>query len=292
MKYLIVKGYLGFGDRLESLKMCIEYAIRHNLQIYVDWRDSIWSHGDESFYTYFKLVNMPVLESLYDIPANATVFPEFWKDKLHDPLTEDIIKNQKETGINIGILREVYDSDVVVYSCIGRRQLFINSNFFGEVFRVIDPRILKEVSERKLKYDLRSAIGIHIRGTDRVRSQHMREQSIQYTAVRTFMNGGFSGKPLIAVSDDAHSLEIWRRFYPHTQLVTNITLNHTHSKGIHNITKDDDSSCNKDMLNVDMLCDFFTLSMCNSVITTFQDSRFAREAQRVSPFLSKILGNG
>jgi len=49
MKYLIVKGWLGFGDRIESLKMAVAYAIKHNLQIYVDWRDSMWSHGTEDF---------------------------------------------------------------------------------------------------------------------------------------------------------------------------------------------------------------------------------------------------
>lgn len=291
MKYLIVKGYLGFGDRLESLKMCVEYALKHNLQIYVDWRDSIWSHGDESFYTYFKLVNMPVLESLYDIPKDATIFPAFWKNRLHDALTDEIIKNQAENEINIGVLNKEYDADVIVYSSVGRRQLYVNCNFFGNVFRVIDNRIIQEVLERERRYELKNSIGMHIRGTDRAKDQHKREMSIQYTAIRTFMNGGFSGKPMIAVSDDSHSLEIWRRFYPHTQVITSLTLSQFCKKGIHNANKDD-ITIDKDSLNVDMLCDFFTLSLCNSVITTFGDSRFAREAVRLSPYVHRILGNG
>ena len=83
MKYLIVKGFMGFGDRLESLKMAVAYALKHNLQIYVDWRDPLWSHGDNDFYTYFKLVNMRVLKSLNDIPADASYYPPFWKDCIH-----------------------------------------------------------------------------------------------------------------------------------------------------------------------------------------------------------------
>ena len=58
MKYLVVKGWLGFGDRLESLKMAVRYALDNNLKIYVDWNDEMWTHGIENFYTYFKLVNM------------------------------------------------------------------------------------------------------------------------------------------------------------------------------------------------------------------------------------------
>ena len=290
MKYLIVKGYLGFGDRLESLKMCIEYALKYNLQIYVDWRDSIWSHGDESFYTYFKLVNIPVLESLYDIPKEATIFPEFWKDNLHKPMTEEMIHNQKENGINLGLLDKEYDADVIVCSCVGIRRLYNDSKFFANVFRIADKRIIDEVLERQQRYDLKNAIGVHIRGTDRVNSQHKREMSIQYTAVRTLMNGGFSGKALITVSDDRESMDIWRRFYPHTTLITKYTLNHSHKKGVHNLSKEEVES--KDLLNVDMLCDFFTLASCNNIITTFGDSRFAREAIRLSPYIKRIIGNG
>jgi hypothetical protein len=44
MKYLVVKGWLGFGDRLETLKMAVKFALDHKLQIYVDWSDEMWSH--------------------------------------------------------------------------------------------------------------------------------------------------------------------------------------------------------------------------------------------------------
>ena len=44
MKYLLVKAWLGFGDRLQGLKMCVKYAQEHNRAILVDWSDSIFSH--------------------------------------------------------------------------------------------------------------------------------------------------------------------------------------------------------------------------------------------------------
>jgi hypothetical protein len=51
MKYLLVKAWMGFGDRLEALKMCVKYAQDYNRAILIDWSDSIWSHGNETFYT-------------------------------------------------------------------------------------------------------------------------------------------------------------------------------------------------------------------------------------------------
>ena len=288
MKYLVVKGWLGFGDRLESLKMCVAYAQKYNLQIYVDWTDSIWSHGTESFYTYFKLINMPVLNSLDDIPEDATVYPPFWKDKLKTPMTQEIFDKQKETGINLGQITEPFDADVVVHSSIGNRILYMmDSTFFANVFRVTDPRIFEKVRSYNSKFNLRSCMGIHIRGTDRVRPGR-RELGIQHIAVNAAMGGGFAGKKMIVVSDDKNSTEIWKRFFPDSICLTELALKESSSKGNHNASKDSIST-SKDLLNVEMLVDFFTLANCGCILTTYRDSRFAQEARRLSKHVSSML---
>lgn len=293
MKYLVVKGWLGFGDRLESLKMAVWFAIDRKLQIYVDWTDSIWSHGSESFYSYFKLVNMPILESLGDIPADATVYPPYWKDHLKDPLTDELVNKQKELNLNIGTLNTAInvDADVLVFSSIGNRTLFNNSSFFANVFRVINPNILEELTKRQRGLSISTTLGIHIRGTDRFRNTIRREQSIQYMALNAMMNGSFSGKAMIVVSDDKSSIEVWRRFYPHSIVFSKLSLQAASTKGIHTATKDELTS-SKDQMNIEMLSDFFTLALCERVITTCKDSRFAAEAQRLHPVIHKILGNG
>ena len=293
MKYLVVKGWLGFGDRLESLKMAVWFAIEKKLQIYVDWTDSIWSHGSESFYTYFKLVNIPVLESLDDIPADSTVYPPYWKDHLKDPLTDELVNKQKELKLNIGTLNTGInvDADVLVFSSIGNRTLFNDSAFFANVFRVINPQILEELAKRQSRLSISTTLGIHIRGTDRFRNTVKREQSIQYMAVNAMMNGSFSGKSMIVVSDDQNSIEVWRRFYPHSIVFSKLSLQMASTKGIHTVTKDE-LATSKDEMNVEMLSDFFTLALCERVITTCKDSRFAAEAGRLHPVINKILGNG
>ena len=285
MKYLIVKGWHGFGDRLESLKMAVDYAIKNNLQIYVDWRDCQWSHGDETFYTYFKLINMPVLNSIDDIPEDATVFPPFWKGKLNASLTQEVIDKEKENGINIGILKDSYSEDVIVCSSIGFRTIYHDQTFFANVFRVIDNRITDKVISRLVKYNLKNCLGIHIRGTDRVRNQTRRELSIQHMAINAFY---FKDFPMVSVSDDKSSEQIWKRFYPKTVSMTELSMQESSKKGNH-LTPKDSLSISKDLLNVDMLTDFFSLSYCNKIVTTYKDSRFASEARRLHGHIDRIL---
>lgn len=289
MKYLVVKGWLGFGDRLESLKMGVAYAQAHNLQIFVDWSDSIWSHGSESFYTYFNLL-MPSLKSLNDIPANATYYPPYWKENINKPFSQELFDKQKELGLQLGVLNKPYNADVVVLSSIGNRTIYDNSDFFARVFRVVDPRIRDIINLRKSQHPLSNSLGFHIRGTDRTKTRFRKEYSIQLIAVNAVMHGSFSGQPMITVSDDKESLEIWKRFYPDTTIFSSVSLDNSTSKGIHNANKNEIKVL-KDILNLDMLVDFFTLASCKRILSTFRDSRFAKEAERLSPYTNRILGN-
>lgn len=293
MKYLVVKGWLGFGDRLESLKMAVWFAIEKKLEIYVDWTDSIWSHGSENFYTYFKLVNMPVLNSLDDIPADATVYPPYWKDHLKEPLTQELIEKQKELDLNIGMLsaKTNISEDVFVFSSIGTRTIFYDSKFFTDVFRITNPQILDNLSNRQKGLDLSRTIGIHIRGTDRLRNTVHRDKGIQYMAVKALMNGSFSGKAMVVVSDDSGSIEVWKRFYPDSIVFSKLSLQNTLRGGVHT-AKADQLCSTKNDLNIEMLTDFFTLSLCERVFSTCKDSRFANEAQRLHANINKIIGNG
>ena len=285
MKYLIVKGWLGFGDRLESLKMAVAYAIAHNLQIYVDWRDPMWSHGSEDFYTYFKLVNMPVLNSLDDIPEDATYYPALWKGNLDKQITIDFINQHASDGLNLNIIVNPFDADVVVYSCMGARTLYLDSSFFGNVFRVVDPRILTRVKQHYSAYPVSTSWGIHIRGTDRIRDRR-RLLSIQSIVSNVTSNGGMNKAHMVVVSDDKEHAQIWKNYYPSSYLVSSFNVGS--SKGLHNLNKTE-MSATKDEINVDMLVDFFVLTKCERIFTTVKDSRYAQEARRLHSVVDRIL---
>jgi hypothetical protein len=264
--------------------MAVAYAITHNLQIYVDWRDPMWSHGNEDFYTYFKLVNMPVLNSLEDIPADATYHPACWKGKLDTHIT---FESMKEMGneINLNILDKPFDADVVVYSCVGARTLYPDSSFFGNVFRVIDPRILTRVKQHYNAYPVSSSWGIHIRGTDRIRDRR-RLLSIQSIVSNVTSNGGMNKAHMVVVSDDKEHAQIWKNYYPSSYLVSNFNVGS--SKGIHNLNKSE-LAVAKDEINVDMLVDFFVLAKCERIFTTVKDSRYAQEARRLHAVVDRIV---
>jgi hypothetical protein len=286
MKYLVVKGWLGFGDRMECLQMAVKFALDNNLQIYVDWRDSMWTHGTEDFYTYFKLENIPVLKSLSDIPEDATYYPAFWKGKLDQHLSGEFFKENLKEDMHIGILNKEYPADVIV-STLNNRSIYNDLSFFANVFRVIDPRIISKLNQRKQKLPLAQSWGIHIRGTDRTNTKN-RDLSIQSIASNVTVSGGLNGVKMIAVSDDKECLSIWKRFYPDTIVASELSLTQDSRKGNHNLTKDA-LTVTKDEMTVDMLVDFFTLASCSRIFSTFKTGRFFREAQRLSPHMNKIV---
>ena len=284
----MVKGWMGFGDRLESLKMCVKYAQTHNLQIYVDWGDQIWTHGSENFYTYFKIVNMPILNSLNDIPADATFFPKYWtKQNIDNSLSHELINKINTIGINVDINDMDTNADVLVYSCLRDRSLFRESEFFSKVFRVINTDVLSGLQKRLSMVPLSTAIGIHARGTDRAKNDIRKEQSIQFMALNA---RPFESRKMIAVGDDSYSIELWKRFYPNTMVFTSLAQNSTTNKGNHLVNKDELKNSKYD-LTVEFLVDFFTLCYCERVLSTFKDSRFAQEARRLHPYVRQMVGN-
>lgn len=301
MKYLVVKGWLGFGDRLESLKMAVAYAMRFNLQIYVDWNDPLWCCAsadvvEGGFYKYFKLVNIPQLQSLDDIPTSVTYHPAWWKENIKTPISQPLVDKVAEYKLDIGMLNDKpFDADVVVISNVGSRMLFHDSHFFASRFRIIDQRVL---SGYHMRLPLNDTWGIHIRGTDRVRNDNKRNMSIQSMAAAVATSGGLNGRKMIAVSDDNESLAVWKRFFPDTKVASELSLKNSSSKGNHYAHAATAGAApmagvaaavSKDDMNVDMLIDFLTLTGCNQVFTTFRDSRFAKEARRLHDYIGLIL---
>jgi hypothetical protein len=288
MKYLIVKGGpCGFGDRLQSLRMYVKFALTKNLKIYVDWEDPIWSHNGETFYTYFDLVNIPKLKSIDDIPADATVYPACWKGNLKLPYTEKMKLTNPEIDLG-GMTTQDYNADVVVASSCGYR-LFYNGtqgDFFGDTLRVIDQRIIQKVRERQQKYDLKTKIGIHLRGTDRaIRTD--KSHRMDGINCRMVLAGLLNGTKFIAVSDDEDFISMWKKRYTKFPVLSE-SLNLGGRQGTH-LKTSTDLTTSKDISNVDLLVDFFTLASCRGVISTMKDSRFANESQTLHNSINKIL---
>jgi hypothetical protein len=269
MKYLLVKAWLGFGDRLQGLKMCVKYAQESGRAILIDWSDSIWSHSKESFYTYFDL-KMPTFKLPLD--PELSVYPEFWKGKLDKTLTEEMLN----AGIDYGQLDKQFNEDIVVYCCVGYRYIYNDSKFFTNVFRVIHPEILQKVHQRRQQYNLSTKIGVHLRGTDRA-TEINKLNRFRGIKLRMTGLGSLSGQEFIAVSDDKDFTKMWKSNFKFPLLTEIIPGG---SQGNHRISSDS-LNISKHDLNIDMLVDFFTLASCKSILSTSNDSRFAQEAERL-----------
>lgn len=268
--------------------MAVSFAKCYNLQIYVDWRDPGWSHGSEDFYTYFKLVNMPVLNSLSDIPEDATYYPAFWKGNLDKHVTYDFIQEHAADNINFGLLDKSFDGDVIVFSSCGTRFLYNDSSFFANSLRVVDQRILSKVQHHASRKPLSQSWGIHIRGTDRAKGPNRRHVSIQSIVSYFTVMGGINMQNFVVMSDDVEQVSIWKRYYPDSYVVSEASLQTSNLGGLHNISKDQLRS-SKDEINVDLLVDFFVLTSCERIFSTMKDSRFAAEARRLHPVVGQIL---
>ena len=291
MKYLVIKGWLGFGDRLETLKYGIKYALQHNLKVYVDWKDSIWSHGNEDFYSYFNLINIPQIASLDELPENATYYPEYWSGRIKESLTHQhcIDKVKLKIDISEELKTKTFEQDVVVLSNIGFRVLYYDNNFFANVFRVKDERILNKLRNLLSNSKVTQSIGVHLRGTDRYFTKEQKLKAVQWNVVSAVSGGALNGLPMVVVSDDRDCFELWKRYFPQSILASDISLDLDSSKGTHNVSKEN-LKVSKDDLNVASLADFFTLALSDRVYSTHHDSRFAREATRIHPFVRTILG--
>jgi len=274
MKYLIVKGAQGFGDRFETLCMCIHYAALNNLQIYVDWTDPTWSHGSESFYDYFDITNIPKLNSLDDIPSDATYYPPAWAGKIKEHCAT-LTSPEYLSGM---LTTKKFTEDVVVVSTLQKRLIYTNYANLSRYLKLIHPKILEEVGRRKLQYSLANCLGVHVRGTDRIGRQG-REIPIQYLMIRVGNYTNRGQAPMVLISDDRTSIEVFRRYYK-APVLSSLSLQNTQSVGNHLASKES-LSISKNEMNIDMLIDFFTLTCCQRVITNIKDSRFAKMADRL-----------
>jgi hypothetical protein len=270
MKYLLVKAWLGFGDRLQGLKMCVKYAQDNNRAIFVDWSDSIWSHSDESFYTYFNL-RMPSFR-IEDLSPYLSVYPASWKGNLNKTLTIEMLNS----GIECGQLDKQFNEDVVVFCCVGYRSIYNDSKFFTNVFRVIHPEIIRRVRQRQQQYQLSTKIGVHLRGTDRA-TQINKLNRFRGIKLRMTGLGSLSGQEFIAVSDDKEFSSMWKTNFKFP-LLTELIIGGP--EGNHHISSNS-LNVSKNVLNIDMLVDFFTLASCKGILSTSNDSRFAQEAGRL-----------
>ena len=151
MKFVIFKGFEGFGDRLQCLLQIIQYSNITNRILVIDWSDEHWSKeksGD--FYRYFHLVNIKIMSlqsfrMLYSLLEEShidiSIIPKIWKkDIFMSPgiyiYNEDyILKNNNSIINDICNNKNLdFEETIVIYSGVKNRT-FSYSIFYNH-FRI------------------------------------------------------------------------------------------------------------------------------------------------------------
>jgi hypothetical protein len=293
MKYLIQKGFRGFGDRLRNLVLCVKIAIEQNRKIYVDWNDFYWNHTGENFYTYFEILDIGI--DNIDNVSELTVYPDFWKDKLNIPLSpHNFCDGQKEHISSLSKIIKKYPQEDIIVIPNSKHSDFTQFLFFAKIFRVKDIRITNRVKELQNKYNLKECIGIHLRGTDR-KDKNVTNKRI----ISDFVNSDNTSllfkkykDKLLCFTDDIELYIEFKKIFPRAILLTQIIIfDQNSTSGTHTIPNKF-LKHTKDEMNVDLITDFFALASCKQSFSTCKESLFLDMSQKLHPYVDIILGNG
>ncbi len=303
-RYLLVKAYVGFADRLQCLSHAIQYAEKFQRTICVDWSDSIWSDGQIDFHTYFDLVGVPLIArdqliAKFDAPLATqievgngidstllpTIHPLAWANQL-DRLAHNKFIYKEPYALSLD--DEDHQADLLVYSSVGFRTFYTSNLCKLRVKRPFQNQIVHQLRRFK-DYPY----VVHLRGTDRTPPEKYEEyvedlcrqmkivrsdQSVPPTKDSDATDGGQSesvvpsDEPILVVSDCLPLFRVFKRRYPKSILRTPHLESYETNVGTHL------QSCNKHAHNLEMLIDFF---ICAYAPNCYHDSSslFAKMAR-------------
>lgn len=256
-KYLLVKGWCGFADRLQCMSAALSYAKKHNRIMCVDWTDTIWK-GDTpnmNFDTFFDLTVPTIpLDELLAKQKELSIFPPVWKDQLEK--RPDLYMYEKPYQIDLDA-DPTHEEDILVYTSTELRTY--NKDNICECIRVKEPyrsNIIKNI-ESYQKYNT----VVHLRGSDRVKPDQYEEY------IKTNFEQAMKHKTnetVLIVSDTESLFKYFQEKYPNSVVRTpssSYTTSSDPTKTLHQ-----DASIDKYDFNTQTLIDFFIIMYANECI--------------------------
>lgn len=257
MKYLVVKGWEGFSDRLQCLSYAVTCALRYNRTLYVDWTDDIWG---TSFYDYFYFEGLHYIDDYRKIPKTSTVHPQFWNHKLMLPAHTWVYDMKDQLVFDISKCNEF--TDVWVQPGIGYREY--NMPLLTKHLRV-RPDIVEQIYTEPIT-DLPV---VHLRGTDRSFTDD------DWHRVRT------SAQTAYVLSDDTKLIERWMSESPDSIVI---------SKPKHDVTHFS-TNIDKHQYNLDLLREFFILASASDAHALNVDSLYFKMSRIIGtcPYYKSVI---
>lgn len=268
-RYLLVKAYVGFGDRLQCLSHAINYATKFSRTICIDWTNAIWSDGTLGFETFFDLCNVPMIlpEAFYQSDFSS-VAPLAWANQLDRRADSKFIYKE---AYYCPLTDQDYDAQVLVFSSREFR-IFYQSNL--SLLRV--KREFRNLIVAELKKFAEFRTVVHLRGTDR-NGPAMHDAYLEKIALN--MPDDSAKEPLLVVTDCQQLFQRFQARYPLAVLRTPRLEQFTDSLGTHF-----QAVTSKRDFNLQMLIDFFLImyaetSICDGESLFSKMGRFIRGGQ-------------
>jgi hypothetical protein len=256
-KYLLVKGWCGFADRLQCMSAAMTYAKKHNRIICVDWTDSIWK-GDTpnmNFDTFFDLTVQTIpLDELIKKQNELSIYPPPWKGQLEKK--PDLYMYEKPYQIDLDADPK-HEEDILVYTSTELRTY--NKENICDCVRIKEP--YRSTIIEKLKQYQGYKTVVHLRGSDRVKPEQYEEYLKKNFEPK--MKDKTKEKVLI-VSDTEPLFKYFQEKYPNSIVrtpSTSYTSSSEPGKTLHQ-----DGSIDKYDFNTQTLIDFFIIMYADECI--------------------------
>jgi hypothetical protein len=301
MKYLLIKGFSGFGDRLEYLISIFPYLKVTGRTLVVDWTDNVWT-GDEyrkDFYYYFKLSEEIKQMNLEDFKK------EFIKDKSYmsffPPFYKDIVlkkSDENDTKYKVAELSEKIisiinrQSEDFIYTVVVLTDLYTRTTAFAKYMSKINykPWLMNCINEDPLVNFIKQneVIAVHLRGTDRTKydKNNMKElcnysYDHEYYVNKIIKQIPEGTKNILLLSDSTFLVDKFiENIDKSIDILQTGNIKSSNEISLH-LTKED----SKEIKNIELLKDFYLMTQCKHVINDGV-SRFSLLAQRICDLIN------
>jgi hypothetical protein len=304
MRFAVLKGIQGFGDRLQCLLQAIRYAINTERILVVDWRDTDWTHDPENFAfdDFFQLHGVPTFGlnefiQYYEAHKHTlTVAPSTWQHKLTDWkyqnwIYQTIFSHPVEEGHEVAnqVISEIlewkrpdFDADIVVLPGVFRRLCHYVDVRHIQLSRWAEAQVKQMLADhpsfRRFQYD-----AIHLRGGSKSwAGGHVPLQNLADQIASTWpdedtyfdrIHAAYTGLvttmdplPLLVVSDSKQLADRWQERFG--ECLTVPTFNHKlEESGTHKLSASalEEEAISKADLNLELIRDFVLLANSRSI---------------------------
>ena len=256
-KYLLVKGWCGFADRLQCLSAALVYANKHKRVLCIDWTDVIWKGEtpNMNFDTFFDLTVPTIpLDELLKKQNELTIHPPVWKGQLEKK--PDLYMYEKAYQINLDS-DPVHSEDILVYTSTELRTY--SRDTICDCIRVKDP--YRSIIIEKLKQYQGYKTVVHLRGSDRTKPDQY-EEYLKTNFEPKMKNK--AGETVLIVSDTEALFKYFQEKYPQSIVRTPSTSYTSSSDPIKTLHQD--GTIDKYDFNTQTLVDFFIIMYANECI--------------------------